>query len=229
MLATKTALTAVVAALLLIGCGGAAPATSPTTQPLVTPGGAPTGAAPTEATPTDLPLPTDSAASPGGGPASITPDLPLEELFPDEIGGRPVQPQSASGQSVMTLFSNTDPSKMDDFLNSIGASLDQMSAALAISMGPAATGDDFNGITMLAFRVRDVPGETTLDRFAETIRDEEDGAAEVGTATVGGKNVTTVTTDDDDDLASYLYAVGDVVFIVGGTPELVEEAFTKLP
>src|SRR5687768_10173541 len=60
-------------------------------------------------------------------PVSITPDVPLEDLFPDEIGGRPLDVESATGQSVFTLFDATEPEGVNQFLSQMGSSIDQMS------------------------------------------------------------------------------------------------------
>ena len=47
--------------------------------------------------------------------------------------------------------------------------------------------------------------------------------------TVAGKTVTAVVDPEDAENTAFLYPAGDVVFLVGGTPNHVEEAFAKLP
>jgi hypothetical protein len=233
----KSGLAAMAAGLLVVACGGAAPMASPTAAPADSPAAvSPTPAAATEAptptptaTPTEAASPTEAATpTQGTAPGPVTPDQPLEDLFPDELGGRPLEVQSATGQGVLTLFGETEPEEMNEFLSDVGASIDQMSAAFTFSFGPGATADEFEGVTIFAFRVRGVPANDLMARFAEMIREDAE-EAEVGTTQISGKTVTFVSQSDDEEDNAYLYPVGDVVFFLGGTRSLVEEAFSKLP
>jgi hypothetical protein len=235
----RTGLAAVAAGLLVLGCGAAAPQASPTT-----PAESPAAASPTQATlPTEAPVatgtplqtesatPTPEAPTPtdGTAPGTIAPDQPLEDLFPDELGGRQLEVQSATGEAILTLMGETEPDDLNEFLGDMGASIDQMSVAFAFSFGPGATADEFTGVTLFAYRIRGVQGSQMLTRLAEMVREDAEDA-ELGTATISGKTVTTVREQDaDEDATAYLYPVGDVVFMAGGTPSLVEEAFAKLP
>jgi hypothetical protein len=233
----RTGLAAVAAGLLVLGCGAAAPQASPTT-----PAESPAAASPTPATvPTEAPaatgtpLPTQAptleppAPTDGTAPGTIAPDQPLEDLFPDELGGRQLEVQSATGEAILTLMGETEPDDLNEFLGDMGASIDQMSVAFAFSFGPGATADEFTGVTLFAYRIRGVQGSQMLTRLAEMVREDAEDA-ELGTATISGKTVTTVREQDaDEDATAYLYPVGDVVFMAGGTPSLVEEAFAKLP
>jgi hypothetical protein len=233
----RTSLAAVAAGLLVLGCGAAAPQASPTT-----PAESPAAASPTQATiPTEAPVatgtplqtqaPTPEPPTPtvDAAPGTIAPDQPLEDLFPDELGGRTLEVQSATGEAILTLLGETEPDDLNEFLGDMGASIDQMSVAFAFSFGPGATADEFTGVTLFAYRIRGVQGSQMLTRLAEMVRQDADDA-ELGTATISGKTVTTVREQDaDEDATAYLYPVGDVVFMAGGTPSLVEEAFAKLP
>ncbi len=167
-------------------------------------------------------------APPITAPPSIVADLPLEDLFPDEIGGHPLDVESAAGPSVLTMFNATDPAEFDDLLSQVGATIDQMSAALAFNFFPGASDGDFTGISILAFRLRGVPASATLPTLV-ALRQQDEPDSEVSQQTIGGKSVTAVVDPENPDNAAFLYAVGDVVFMVGGTPGLVEEAFAKLP
>ncbi|HUG46950.1 MAG TPA: hypothetical protein VMP67_00905 [Candidatus Limnocylindria bacterium] len=197
---------AVALLIILAACGGTPPST-----------GAPQVTLP--------PLPT----LPGGQPpGSLTPDQALEDLFPVEIGGRPLDVRSATGESIYDLFPGGDDEDLDDLLAEIGTSFDNVSTAIALSFGPGATEDEVIGISIIALRVRNVPSANVLSTFAAVVqRDEPDTV--LGSATIAGKNLTTLAEPDDARNPTYLYAVGDVVFMVGGTPELVTETFTKLP
>ena len=195
----------------LVGCGGTAPATSVPTAPGVT----------------LPPLPTLPGQQP---PASLVPDQPLEELFPDEVGGLTLDVRSATGASVRGLFGDDgDTAELDEFLAEIGTSIENVSAAFSFAFGPGATETEFVGISIGAIRVRNVPSGNVLQAFATATQREVPGG-QIGTATVGGKSVTTLTDPEDADGTTYFYAVGDVVFFVAGSPaSLVEEAFAKLP
>lgn len=233
----RAGLTAIAAGLLVLGCGTAAPQASPTT-PAESPASPTQAAVPTEApAATEIPVPTEAATptpdaplpTEASAPGTIAPDQPLEDLFPDEIGGRTLDVRSATGEAILTLLGEEEPDELNDFLSDMGATIDQMSVAMAISFGPGATADEFTGITLFAYRVRGVAASDVLTRLVELVREDAE-EAELGSATIGGKTVTTVAEPDaDEDSILYMYPIGEVVFMAGGTPSLVEEAFTKLP
>ncbi len=167
---------------------------------------------------------------PGQPNASLVPDLPLEALFPDDVGGQTLTVQSASGQSVRDLFpgDNDDSAELDALLTRLGTTIDNVSAAFTFSFGPGATETEFQGISIFAMRVRNVPATNLVSTFVEVSQEEAPGS-EVGTATIGGKAVTTLTDPESPDETAYFYPVGDVLFFMGGTPALVEEALAELP
>jgi hypothetical protein len=161
-------------------------------------------------------------------PPDVNPDAALEDLYPDDIAGNALDPVSGSGEGVYDVFSNTDTAEFDQFLTDLGASIDQVSAALSFNIWPGPTEGDFTGLTIGAIRVQGVAGTDTLVAFTELVRNDVENA-EIGTTTMGGKSVTSVSNPDDPEQNLYLYSTGDVVFMVGGTPAHVEETFTKLP
>lgn len=187
--------------------------------------GAPsTTAVPTAPQVTSPPLP--SVALPSFELPSFVPDQLLEDLFPDELGGQPLSVRSASGQTVVNLLNEDDPYKFNEFLGDIGASIDQVSVAIAFSIIPHPSGTtDPTGASILALRVQGASGAAMLERLAAAVQEDVENV-QIGSTTIGRKNVTSI---EDPDSSAYLYAVGEVVFMVGGTPALVEEAFTKLP
>lgn len=218
-------------AILLAACGGGAPATTTPSQ------GAPTDTAPSAAAPTDSqpPAPTDSAPSAdptdaAGTPAtSFIPDQPLEDAFPDELGGQPVEVRSATGEGVFEFLGGSDPAEVEGFLSGLGASVEDLSAAFAFLLIPGDSVADMTGASILALRVEGANGAQLRDYFAEQIREDAPGST-IDESNLAGKDVLAIADPaEDEDEIVYLYAVGDAVFIVGGTPELVEETLTKLP
>ncbi len=220
---------------LLSACSTAAPATS------VPSSGTPTDGGPTAVTPSDSPV-TDAPATdapatdapatdaPGTGPApSFIPDQPLEDAFPDELGGQPLPVQSATGQGIFAFLPNSDPAEVTDFVGQFGATIDDVSAASTFLLIPGATAADITGISMLALRVRGADGTELRDAFAELVREDAPGSS-IQEGTVAGKDVLLISDPENDpDEVVHLYALGDVAFLIGGTQSLVEEALTKLP
>lgn len=220
---------------LLSACSTAAPATS------VPSSGTPTDGGPTAVTPSDSPV-TDAPATdapatdapatdaPGTGPApSFIPDQPLEDAFPDELGGQPLPVQSATGQGIFAFLPNSDPAEVTDFVGQFGATIDDVSAASTFLLIPGATATDITGISMLALRVRGADGTELRDAFAELVREDAPGSS-IQEGTVAGKDVLLISDPENDpDEVVHLYALGDVAFLIGGTQSLVEEALTKLP
>lgn len=215
----------------LVACTGSPAAT---TAPTSTTGGsvatqAPTTPAPaTQAPATDAPPATDEPSTTDRPEVSLVPDLPLEELFPDEVGGLDLTVQSASGESVRSLFPSDDDTEIDDLVSRLGTTLDNLSAAYTFSFGPGATEDEFVGISIFAMRVRNVPAQNLIQTFVELTQEESPGS-DVGTATISGKTVTSLTDPEAPEDVAYFYPVGDVMFFLGGTAALVEEAFAELP
>jgi hypothetical protein len=191
-------------------------------------GGAPAGSQLPSGVPTLPPLPSITIPPVDVPSISLTPDQGLEDLFPDDIAGNPLNVNSAQGQSVMALLNEDDPEAFNQFLGGLGATLDQVSAAISFNLWPGATATDFTGLTITAVRVAGVPGTTTITGLVNLVSENIENAT-ASPATVSGKSVTAITNPEDAEETVYLYAAGDVVFLVGGTQSHVEEAFTKLP
>ena len=206
-----------VIAAIATACGGGAPTTS----------GGPAVSLP--------PLP--SIGIPGEVPSisiptitlpSFAPDADLEALFPDSVNGQTLEITSAKGEDVVRAFGNTDPTRLQALISDLGVGMDHVSAAISFNVWPGATEGEFTGLTLIAVRVQGVPGGNTLAGLTEMTREDIENA-QVGTASIGGKQVTAISNPEDADENVYLYAVGDVVFFGGGTPNYVEEAFAQLP
>ena len=164
------------------------------------------------------------------GVPSIAPDTNLEALFPDTIGGNTLNVTSAQGEDVITQFASGDPDGFRTFIGSLGAGIDKVSAGMSFNIWPVpSTESDFTGLTVVALRVQGVPAATSLPAFIEFVKDDVGDQADVSQQTVAGKTVTAVVDPENAENSAFLYPSGDVVFLVGGTPNHVEEAFSKLP
>ena len=169
-------------------------------------------------------------AIPSVGIPSIAPDQALEDLFPDDIDGHALEITSAHGEDVITQFASSNPTGFRNFITGLGASMDQVSAGISFNIWPVpSTESDFTGLTIVALRIPGVPASTSVPAFVNFVKDDVGDQAEVSTQTVAGKTVTAVVDPEDAENTAFLYPVGDVVFLVGGTPNHVEEAFAKLP
>ena len=169
-------------------------------------------------------------AIPSIGVPSIAPDTNLESLFPDTVGGNTLTIESAQGEGVITKFASGNPEGFRNFISGLGSSIDKVSAGISFNIWPVpSTESDFTGLTIVALRIAGVPAATSLPAFVEFVKEDVGDQAQVSQQTVAGKTVTAIVDAEDAENSAFLYPVGDVVFLVGGTPNHVEEAFAKLP
>ena len=205
---------------LVTACGGGTPTTTGGARSSLPP-------LPSIAIPS-ISIPSIDIDIPSIGVPSFAPDAELEALFPQSVNGQALQITSAKGEDVVSAFGNSDPTRLRALISDLGVSMDRVSAAISLNLWPGASATEFTGLTLLALRVQGVPGANTLAGLTELTKEDVENA-QVGTATIGGKQVTAITNPEDADEKLYLYAAGDVVFMGGGTPNLVEEAFAQLP
>ena len=212
-----TMLLAAATAALAVGCSGAAPATSPTGGTgAATPGaGTPVAGTPVAGTPAAA----TTAPDPGATVSDLEPhDFPdLEALLPSEVAGVPIQKASFDSETGGFALSEEFTSAMGQF----GKSDDDVQLA---SAGPA--GDSDRDLSILAFRLVGVDAAqflTALRTITEANPETEMG---IDDATVGGKNVLSLT---QNDVTQYAYARGDVFFVVGGEQALVEATLAQFP
>jgi hypothetical protein len=198
----------------------AAPEPSPAeTEPAETPG-AGTPAAPTGAVPT---VPAETGA------ATFGPDVSLEEMFPDDVAGQSLDVTSTTGEGILGLLPDLDPARIGAFMARYGKTIQDASAAFTFSFVPGATAGDIGVISIAGLRVAGVPADDLVTGFTEIVTADTPGA-EVTQTTISGKEVTVVADPTESpDQAVTLYGVSDVVFVVGGTPDHVEETLGKLP
>lgn len=199
-------------AIVLAACGPAASAV-PTT------GAVGTGPPATQAPSATGPAQTDPFGLPSFALPSFTSDADLEALLPDELGGAPVQKFSMTGDSFLGT-GGIGADELDDVLSQFG----RTPADLSVAFGNAGS------VTILAYRIRDVPAEMFYQGFLAAA--QQDAEVTVTDASVGGKSVKRVVSSDSDIGTSYVYARGDVLFVVGGdgvSDALLDETFSKLP
>ena len=137
---------------------------------------------------------------------------------------------SAQGEGVLTQFAQDNSTGFRDFITGLGANMNQVSAGMSFNIWAVpSTESDFSGLTIVALRIAGVPAATSLPAFVEFVKEDVGDSAQVSQQTVAGKTVTAVVDPEDAENTAFLYPAGDVVFLVGGTPNHVEEAFAKLP
>lgn len=163
-------------------------------------------------------------ATPGGGlPTfalpSLSTDPDLEALLPDEIAGQEVQTFSMTGDS----FLGTGGSGAEELQALLGG-FGKTASDLSVAFGGA--GD----VGIIAYRVDGVPANLLFQAFLTAAQQESN--ATVSDVSLGGKAVKRVVSSDGDLGTAYVYASGDVMFIVGGedtSDALLNETFSKLP
>jgi hypothetical protein len=188
----------------LAACGGTAGATPTPAPASVAQTEPPIGSVPTFA------LPDFSFALP-----SFEADPELEALFPDAIGGQPVQVSSLTGSSFMSGASGTA-------FAPVLQALDAKAADLSVAFGGTTQ------VTVIAFELRGVPAEQFFAAYTSTAPGAQ--GASITDATFGGKAVKKVVPVGADTV--YLYLHGEVMWTVGGTSAtdaLLTETFSKLP
>ncbi|CAN5774188.1 hypothetical protein BH24CHL6_BH24CHL6_08640 [soil metagenome] len=187
--------------LVLAACGGAAPAGNPD-------GG--TGGVP------------DAPAAPAPRPATGS----LADLLPLEIDGQPLEHQAGTGQAGLELLDNADVDDVTEQLERLRVPVDQLSVAEA---GDIDAATDEAGIGIVAVRVPGVlftPSSGPQTRFVSSLLGIQ-ANARVGYATLANRTTTTIL-DPAGSTKTYVYGPTEVIFIVRGPENLVEEAFSKL-
>jgi hypothetical protein len=193
----------------LVGCSTAGPTTTGT------PGTGATPAAPGTLAPGAPVVPTFHG------------DVQLESVIPKDVGGITLEVQSVTAAQFFT--EGTAPEDIEEF-NAFLGRLGRAITDVSIAFGSGNSEDFEDNISITAIRVAGADTATLLREILAF--SQADATDEVtGTATVGGKNVTTFGPPDAEpqDL-DYFYGVGDVVFQVSGSSTaLIDEAVSKLP
>ncbi len=188
---------------------------STATQSPTTPAGGATPTTGEQGTPT-----------PAGGATEALPSfvLPhnaaeLEALLPDTLGGVTLQKSSWTGTDFVSQ--NSSNTELTAFLQSLGKSLNDISAAAAFSP----TFDN----SIFAFRVNGVDHNILISEFQKAENSGLNTPIPWTPATVGGKSVLQATTDTAGEMI-YLYGVADLFFeVTSSDPAIAAEALSKLP
>ena len=216
----------VAAMLAVAACGGTA---TPTVPPINVPSIAiPSIAIPSIAIPT---LPGGSIAIPTFALPSFdtNADPALAARFPTQIAGQPVTDiQTVRFMDFLTLLGSSDPAQATAFTQAM-ASIGVDPRTLTEGTGMATVND-----STVPFEAIHTPG-VDANRFIQVMPQlsvlfsPEDQPPTLGQATIGGKNVTTLTDPSTGDV-SYLYANGDVVWSVNSSDQAeVEAVLAALP
>jgi hypothetical protein len=151
---------------------------------------------------------------------SLNADLDLEALLPDDLGGEPVQKFSMKGDSFLGS-GGTGTAELDAVLNQAGKTPADLSVAFA--------GTPSSDISLIAYRIKGVPAETFFQAFLAAA--QQNAQVTSSDTSLGGKSVKKLVSTDTDIGTVYVYASGDVLFVIGGedvSDILLNEAFAKL-
>jgi hypothetical protein len=199
----RAAASASLVAIIIAACSSASPGAEATEEPIPTP------------------TPATEASEGESGPSFAPGAGDLDSILPDEIGGITLEYQFAEGPGV--LGSEGITPEVQDFLDRVGANMDDVSSAIGIGVDEASGGI----ISIFAIRVAGADEGSLRDEFRQVM--EEDADSVFTEANVGGKDVLAFGTAGQES-DGYMYVHDDVVFMVGGsTPELTEEALSLLP
>ena len=199
----RAAASASLVAVLIAACSAASPGAEGTEEP------------------TPTPTPATEPSEDGSGPSLAPGAGDLDSILPDEVGGITLEYQFAEGANVLGSAGITP--EVQDFLDRVGANMDEVSSAIGIGIDEASG----NILSIFAIRVAGADEGALRDEFRQVM--EEDADSVFTEANVGGKNVLAFGTAGQE-ADGYMYVKGDIVFMVGGsTPELTEEALSLLP
>jgi len=197
-------------------CGSSTPTAGPATAAPAT--SAPSAAAsPSVAASTSIPA---SAAPASGQPSRAPASDDLRSLLPTSVGGHTL---------TVTQFTGSDfagnpgavSQELVDLLSALGRGPSDLTLAMAADPSQA------TDLSITAFKVRDVPVQTFLDRYLPLLK-SANPAATVTQGTRGGKSVWNVTGQLGRP-AQVLLASGDVLYVVSSSTEsLVDAALTAI-
>lgn len=206
--------------LVLMGCSSSAsnsPSTAAGGSPAATSSAstalsssAPSAVATTPSTPAgpSLPAVTSSHADPA-----------LEAVLPAEISGTSMQRSSATFAAL--IASGGDRTVIDAFLQSLGKS--ESDGTYAAAFDPTNT----VGGGIFAFKIVGVNSSVLLPAIVSVEQADLGAGATTTQATVGGKSVTVVTIGSGVNDTEWVYAHGDVVFVVHASDEAHATAYLQ--
>jgi hypothetical protein len=208
------------AALAVAACGGTAASNVPTIPPL-----------PSGVTLPSLPVAIPTLPGSFAIPSNLFPsfdsnaDPTLAAKFPTQVGGQPVTDiQTVNFISFFQAFSEGDAyatARLQAFVGLLGSNgID--ASQLSFGSGRATVNGD--SVEVQAFRTpgSDAAKFVGLWPQLSAIDNNGEAAPTIGTASVGGKNVTTFTTTDES--VTYVYPSGDTVWSVDDSDPTVAAA-----
>jgi hypothetical protein len=197
--------------LLLAACGEAAPAEEATPTPEVTPEVTP------EETPEVTPEP-EATPDPGNGAAGD-----LVAILPDEVDGLELVKEGIASEE----FTEEADDEFLEFLVRLGRTPDDVTAATAFGFDM----NDGRSVFMFAIRVAGANPDQLREEFRRVMEEDDDDPVDFSEERIGGKDVLVGQEDDEfGESILYIYAMHDVLFMVGASDaDLGEAALSQLP
>lgn len=170
------------------------------------------------ASPVSSPSPSEVATSGVAIPSFVgAPDL--EATLPAEAAGITLQAFSMSGPDFVA--EDEDP-QFIDFIESLGADMDDVSVAFAFG----ANADGTQTASVFAFQV----AGATADELVEAFKASAEQGLVWNPSMIGGKSVEVSETTPEFATPVALYATGDVLYFVSSTdPDAFEKILAHLP
>jgi hypothetical protein len=160
-------------------------------------------------------FPSESPAASAAG-NHLAPDL--EALLPSQVNETALSTESDTGEAVLDAWTQV----MVTFLAKVGKTPADLELAQAYD---PASGLD---VSLMAFRLKGVPATELQQAIGDGLV-AGSPALEKSVVTLSGKEVTKLASAEDG-WNSYLYAQGDVVYIIGTSDEtLAGTALAKMP
>lgn len=148
----------------------------------------------------------------------------LEALIPDQVGEIEIQKLSMRGAQFLS-GDNSDP-RVAQFLTDLGVSPDDISLAFGFGVGP----DLSSGAAIFVFRAEGAGPERLLSVYQASLNHEREAPLDWEPVTVGGKQALVAVDPEQAGRPIYLYASGDILFVVSATdPANSESVLEGLP
>ncbi len=170
----------------------------------------------------------DVSPEPSATTTSPATTIVLADAFPVEVGGVLLA-------DTIEVLTGTEAAADDEASGetlsaaaaSLGVSLDDVSLASAFTFTDL---DDESGIFIIAVQVPGMGADMGMELMLELFTRDADEGLVIGEAEVAGKDVVTLSSPDDPEAVAYLYAGGDMAWMVAAPLFAdLEEAISQLP
>jgi hypothetical protein len=167
----------------------------------------------------------ESAAASASADASLPSEAQdLEALIPDQLGDLALQKSSMQGTQFLES-GEADP-ETEQFLQDLGVAPED----IAVAFGFGFSADALSNVGIFVFRAEGADTNRLLDVFKESSNTDRDEPLSWESQTVGGKDVQRTVDPEQNNQVVYLYATGDILFLVSATEdETAVEALEQLP